>query len=190
MIHRAHKNVQQYCILTFFIQKAASAAKRAALTSKNKSQTRMLSVVDTTTMGTYPQVVIYLLRTYAMDENIPNMKDDITRLNRQRKNQSHYAEELIAETLRYGDVLYRTWSQGDVNQETWWTHCTGHEGLLASRISTSLHDLTFYVTSLLNLKDGQQGLTKFQVGVRPQNNRTDYQKRSPTVKVNTSSETG
>lgn len=51
------------------------------------------------------QVVNYLLWTYATDRSIAGTKDKTTMfIQTRKKTPSQYAEELVAMTIRYGDV--------------------------------------------------------------------------------------
>lgn len=84
-------------IFSFFVKNSASTALSARLASKHQAQYRLLSVGMTTTMATYPQVVNYVLRTYATDENVAKMGEDIT-IFAQPPNEtpSQYDEKLVA----------------------------------------------------------------------------------------------
>lgn len=81
----------------FFVKKSASIALKTRLASKHKSQTWMPSVVKTTKLSLYPQVVNYLFQTYGTDENIADTEDAITAFSLpSNKTLFQYAYELVA----------------------------------------------------------------------------------------------
>lgn len=58
------------------------------------------SIVKTTTLTIYPQVLTFLLRTYAADENILDIEDEITMFTQlSNKTPSQYAEMMAAKEL-------------------------------------------------------------------------------------------
>lgn len=64
----------------------------------------MLSVVKTTTLKTYQQVAIYLLRTNGTDGNTAETENVISIFSKpSNKTPSQYAEELMAKAFRCGD---------------------------------------------------------------------------------------
>lgn len=171
------------------MKKSASAVLNTRLASKHKTRTRIPSVKKTTTLTTYPQVVSYLLQTYATDENIADTKDEITMFSQPpNKTLSQYAEELVAKALRCGDV----YKEHDLNE----IFIEGLDksirrsmrGYWASRETASLHGLAFHATSLLKLNGGQQGLPSCQAGVKPQNRQAAWQASGKTINAITSSD--
>lgn len=64
----------------------ATAALNARLAFKQKARTTTISAGKTTKVKKYPQIVNYLLRTYAMDENVADTKHEITMSTQPPKN--------------------------------------------------------------------------------------------------------
>lgn len=61
----------------------------------------MTSIEKTTTLSTYPQVVNYLLGTYATDESISDTEHEITSFFQPpNKTPLQYAEKLVPKPLR------------------------------------------------------------------------------------------
>lgn len=62
----------------FLMKKSLSSTLRMLLASNHYNKKRVSHTWKITTFAAYPQVLSYLLRKYATDENIAYIKDEIT----------------------------------------------------------------------------------------------------------------
>lgn len=74
-----HERVELW-LFHLFMKKSDFCAVQTRLALKNKAVTKTPSTVETITFLTYPQVVGYLLRTFATDENVVDIKVEVTTL--------------------------------------------------------------------------------------------------------------
>lgn len=64
-------------LLHFYMKESTSSALHTRLASTYEARTRAISTRKTAMLTTYPQVVNYLLRTYATDEKIVDIADEV-----------------------------------------------------------------------------------------------------------------
>lgn len=133
----------------------------------------MISIGKITTVSTYPQVVNYLLHTYATYEYIADTEDVITMFSHPpNKTPLQSAKELLAKEFwcgdEYGDhdldvIFIRRLDESTRKiMKRYW----------ALLKSASLHDVAFYATLLHKLEGGQQESLHSHVDVKSQNRRT------------------
>lgn len=93
--------------MTFLLlrEEIGFSALDTPLASKHKIRRRVISGEKTTTLTMYPQVVNSLPQTNATDEIIADREGKVTTfILAPNKAPSQYAEEVVARTLRCGDV--------------------------------------------------------------------------------------
>lgn len=81
--------------------KSVCTVLHTQLASKPRARTKVATTGKTITPRMYPQVLNYLPRTYATDEDTADTKDGIATFLQPTSNMpSQYAEEFVAKTLR------------------------------------------------------------------------------------------
>lgn len=143
--------------LYFFMKNSVSFTLHSWLASNQKMSTSVSFRAKITTPVTYPQVVNYLLQTYATDKNVDNAEDEIsTFYPLLRKTTVQYAEELIGRTLQCGDVC----EEEDLKKifisvlNKFIRHSM--PGYWSSKTSATLKGLAFHTTSSQQFQGGDQ----------------------------------